>query len=93
MGIGRTKQQKKRAIRLLVIRLVTSASLGVLIVACFHAYNFLTTTDKLAVTDVEVQGLSRLGAADVESIVEDIRGQNILLVGLGFVLTELEFAF
>lgn len=68
--------------RVLVVRLVTSASLGVLIVACFHAYNFLTTTDKLAVTDVEVQGLSRLESADVESLVSEIRGQNILLVGL-----------
>lgn len=68
--------------RLLAIRLVTSASLGILIVACFHAYNYLTTTDKLAVTDVEVQGLSRLGSADVESVVAEIQGQNILLVGL-----------
>jgi cell division septal protein FtsQ len=67
---------------MLLIRLATSAVLGILIVACFHAYTYLTTTDKLAVADVEIHGLSRLGSSEVEQVVEDMRGQNILLVGL-----------
>jgi cell division septal protein FtsQ len=68
--------------RILLIRLGTSAVLGILIVACFHAYSYLTTSDKLAVADVEIHGLSRLGSSEMNHIVEDLRGQNILLVGL-----------
>jgi cell division protein FtsQ len=82
LGIGNTKRQRKQAARLLLVRLLTSASLGVLIVMCFQAYTFLTTTDRLSVTAIEVQGLSRLASTDLEPLLGDIRGQNILLVGL-----------
>jgi len=53
-----------------------------MIVACFHAYNFLTTTEKLAISEVDFQGLSRLNTTEIEEIVGDIKGQNILLVPL-----------
>jgi cell division protein FtsQ len=68
--------------RAMIIRLLTSATLGTLIVACFYAYNFLTTTDKLAVDQIDFHGLSRIESADIERLVADIRGQNILLVPL-----------
>jgi cell division septal protein FtsQ len=68
--------------RAMITRLVTSAVLGTLIVACFYAYNFLTTTEKLAISQVDYHGLSRLDDADIERTLADIRGQNILLVPL-----------
>lgn len=82
MGIGKTKRQRKHDLRLLVIRLATSASLGILIVACFHAYSYLTTTEKLAISDIKVTGLTRLDASEVATVLDGLRGENILLVGL-----------
>ena len=66
----------------MVIRLATSALLGTLIVGCFYAYSFLTTTDKLAIKEVDIRGLSRLDSEDIQRLVADLKGQNILLVPL-----------
>lgn len=82
MAIDRTKKQKRNAMKMLAVRLLTSATLGVLIVACFHSYNYLTTTERLAVTEVEFNGLSRVDADEIEKVIADIHGQNILLVPL-----------
>lgn len=82
MGIDKTKRQKREAMRAMLIRLATSAVLGTLIVGCFYAYNFLTTTGKLAISEVDLRGLSRVDTEDIERLVADIQGQNILLVPL-----------
>lgn len=82
MGIDKTKHQRRQALRVMLIRLATSAALGTLIVSCFYAYSFLTTTEKLAISRVDFHGLSRLDSKDIESVVADIQGQNILLVPL-----------
>lgn len=82
MGIGRTKHQRKQAFRMMVIRLLTSATLGALIVAGFYFYDYLTTTEKLAIQEIEFKGLRRVQPAEIERAVADLRGQNILLVPL-----------
>lgn len=83
MGIDKTKRQRKQATRAMVARLLTSATLATMIVVCIYTFNFLTTTEKLAITNVDFDGLSRMGSEEIEAIVADIRGQNILLVPLG----------
>ena len=82
MGIDKTRYEKRRATRLMAIRLLTSAILGILIVATFYLYNFLTTSEMLAVAQVDFQGLNRLQPAELEKVVADVQGQNILLVPL-----------
>lgn len=82
MAIDRTKRQQKNAMRRLLLRLLTSAILGMLIVASFFGYDYLTTSDKLAISQVEIEGLSRLEPEEMERLVADLRGQNILLVQL-----------
>lgn len=82
MAIVETKEQRKKAARTLVFRLLTTAGLGLLIFGAFEAYNYLTTTERLAVKSVELRGLSRVETAEVEKRVADMRGENILLLPL-----------
>ncbi len=82
MAIVRTKRQRKKAAKVLVVRLITSATLGLLIFLVFHGYNYLTTCEKLSVTTVEFDGFGRVDSVEVERLISDIRGQNILLVPL-----------
>ena len=82
MAIVSTKRQRRKAIRALIFRLLTTAALGALIFGAFQAYNILTTSEKLEVKTVEIRGLSRVPEGDVEKLVADIEGQNILLVPL-----------
>jgi cell division protein FtsQ len=82
LAIVKTRRQRKKAARVLVVRLLTTTMLGLFIFAVFHVYNFLTTNEKLSVTTVEFNGLGRVDSMAVEKLVADIRGQNILLVPL-----------
>lgn len=82
MAIVRTKKQKKKAAKVLVKRLLTSAMLGVLILGLLQVYDFMTTSEKLSVTILEFDGLGRVDSAEVDRLVADIRGENILLVPL-----------
>jgi cell division protein FtsQ len=80
LAIVRTKKQKRKDVKVLVARLFTSAMLGLLIFGVFQVYNFMTTSEKLSVTIVEFEGLSRVDTTEVDKLVADIRGENILLV-------------
>jgi cell division septal protein FtsQ len=82
LGIDKTKRQRKEALRAMLIRLTTCAVLGTLIAGCFYAYDFLTTTDRLAISQVDYRGLNRLDRAEIDRMLADIEGQNILLVPL-----------
>jgi len=82
LAIVSTKRQRKRAMRALIFRLLTTAALGALIFGAFQAYNILTTSEKLEVKTVEIRGLSRVPEGEVEKLVADIEGHNILLVPL-----------
>jgi cell division protein FtsQ len=82
LAIGSTRAQRRKELKAAFRRLLTSAGLGVMIVASLYFYNFLTTNEKLAIADVEFQGLSRVDTAEIARLVADLEGQNILLVPL-----------
>jgi cell division protein FtsQ len=65
-----------------VRRIITVLSISVLIVASMYAYNFLTTSESFAIDDVEFKGMSRVSSSDIEEVLTDLKGQNILLVSL-----------
>ena len=82
MAIVRTRRQRTQARKMMIKRLAAAAVIGLAIVLVAQFYNFLTTSDKLAVTQVTFDGLSRVDSAEVDRLVADIRGQNILLAPL-----------
>jgi cell division septal protein FtsQ len=82
LAIVRTKQQTRKARRALAIRLLTTAILGGLIFGAFRAYDVVTTSDKFAVSTVELRGLTRVDSLAVDRLVADIRGENIFLLPL-----------
>ena len=82
MAIVRTKQQKKKAVRALILRLLTTAMLGGLMFGVFQVYCVLTKSEKFAVKTVELRGLCRVDSLDVDRLVADIRGENIFLLPL-----------
>lgn len=82
LAIGKTKAQQRKAFRTMIRRLAASAGIGMVIVASLYLYDFLTTTEKLAIAQVEFNGLSRVDTAEIERLVADLEGQNILLVPL-----------
>jgi cell division septal protein FtsQ len=68
--------------KMMAVRLLTSAVLSSGIVGCFYLYSYLTTSDKLTVTNVEFRGISRLEPGDIDRLVKDLKGQNILVAQL-----------
>lgn len=82
MGIGRTKRQKSKAMRMALRRVLTVFVLAVLVIGSMYAYNFLTTSDRLAIRSVEINGVSRIEAGELEGLLLDLKGQNILLAPL-----------
>ncbi len=80
MAIVRTRQQTRRAVRALILRLFTTAMLGLLMFAAFQVYNALTKSEKFAVKTVEIRGLCRVDSLAVVRLVADIRGENIFLL-------------
>jgi len=66
----------------MISRIVTSAVLGILIVGCFLGYDYLTRSEALSISGVEFTGLTRLDEAQLDRLVADIPGQNILVVPL-----------
>jgi cell division protein FtsQ len=63
-------------------RIVTVLFVGVLIVASMHVYNYLTTSENFAIQTVEFKGMSRVEASEIEKVLGDLKGQNILLAPL-----------
>ena len=80
MAIVRTKQQTRRAVRALILRLMTTAMLGLLMFGAFQVYSVLTRSEKFAVKKVEIRGLCRVDSLYVDKLVADIRGENIFLL-------------
>lgn len=64
-------------------RVVTVVTLGVMIVAAMYLYDGLTTSPRLNITAVEFDGLARVDEADLQPLVADLHGQNLLLAPLG----------
>ena len=82
MAIVRTRQQTRRAIRMLIIRLFTTAMLGLAMFAAYQMYDVLTTNEKFAVKDVEIRGFCRVDSLEVEKLVAGMRGENLFLLSL-----------
>lgn len=82
MGIDRTKRQKQNALKAMAKRVLTVLFISVLIVASMYVYNYLTTAESFAIHEVEFRGMSRADASEIEDMLADLIGQNILLVPL-----------
>ena len=82
MAIDRTRRQRKRALKAAMKRIVTVLFISVLIVASMYAYGFVTTSESFDIHVVEFKGMSRVEASEIEELLEDLKGQNILLVTL-----------
>ncbi len=82
MGIGKTRAQRKASIRAAFTRVVTVLIVGSAIVAAMHAYNYATTADRFMVQNVEFSGLTRVATVELEPLIDDLAGQNLLLAPL-----------
>lgn len=90
MGIVRTRRQKKNAVKAAVRRIFTVLIIGILIVASMYVYNYLTTSESFAIHEVGFKGMSRVDASEIEGLLSDIKGQNILLVSLDSYVSRIE---
>jgi cell division septal protein FtsQ len=66
----------------MAMRVLTVLVLGVMVVASLYLYDFLTTSGRLAVAQVELDGISRIDDGEVRRLLSDLEGQNILLAPL-----------
>ena len=82
MGIVETKRDKRNAVRSMVRRIFAVALLGVMILTSMYAYNFLTTAEAFNVKTVELSGIMRVEPDETARMLEDLKGQNILLAPL-----------
>jgi cell division septal protein FtsQ len=82
LAIVRTRQQRRRAIRTLIIRLFTTVMLGFMMYAAYEMYDVLTTSERFAVRAVEIRGLCRVDSVEVGKLVAGIQGENIFLLPL-----------
>lgn len=82
MGIGSTKQQRRAALAAAARRVATVLVLGVLIVSALYLYEYMTTSETFAVTEVELRGVSRIDDADFRRLLADLEGQNLFLAPL-----------
>ena len=82
MAIDRTRRQRRTALKAAAKRIATVLFVGVLIVASMYVYNYLTTSESFAIHTVEFKGMSRVDASEIEDMLTDLKGQNILLAPL-----------
>jgi cell division septal protein FtsQ len=82
LAIGRTRRQKRNALKAAAKRILTVVVIGVLIIASMYVYNYLTTSERFAIREVQFRGMSRVDATEIEEMLTDLIGQNILLVPL-----------
>jgi len=66
----------------MVKRILAVVFIAVLIVASMYVYNHLTTAESFAIREVEFKGMARVDATEIEEMLADLVGQNILLVPL-----------
>ncbi len=78
MAIHRTKKQRNKEMRALGMRLFALVLLGCFSVGLLYAYNFVTTTKRLAIKTVRVEGITRTNTGDIERMLFDLKGQNIV---------------
>jgi cell division protein FtsQ len=47
-----------------------------------YLYDYLTTTSRLSIREVRIEGVSRVDVSEINRLLEDLQGQNILLAPL-----------
>lgn len=77
MAINRTKKQRNEEMRALGLRLLTLVVLGFVSIAFLYLYNFMTTTTRLAIKNIKIDGITRTSTEDIERLLHDLEGQNI----------------
>ena len=90
MAIVSTGPEQRNAIRARARRVIGVVIVGVLIVASMYLYNYVTTANRFAIERIELAGLSRIDPTDLERMVGELKGQNILLAPLDAVEARLE---
>ena len=90
MGIDSTAADRKRIVRARAGRMIAVLIVGVLIVGSMYLYNYVTTSPRFAVEHVELLGLTRIDRAEVDRLVADLKGHNILLAPLDVYEARLE---
>jgi cell division septal protein FtsQ len=66
----------------MIKRLLAGACVSAVILSSLYLYNYLTSADWLSVEEIQLEGVSRIDPADLERLLADLSGQNILLVSL-----------
>lgn len=90
MAIVSSGPEQKLAIRARARRVISVFIVGVLIVASMYLYNYVTTANRFAIEKIELAGLSRIDPGNLQRLVADLKGQNILLAPLDEVEARLE---
>ncbi len=90
MGIVSTEADRKRNLRAALRRVVAVLVVGVLIVGSMYLYDYVTTSPRFAVEHVDLVGLTRVDRDQVERLVADLKGHNILLAPLDVYEARLE---
>jgi cell division septal protein FtsQ len=66
----------------MIKRLLAAACVSAVILSSLYLYNYLTSADWLNVEEIQLEGVSRIDPADLERLLADLSGQNILLLSL-----------
>lgn len=82
MAIVSTGPETKDSIRARARRVIAVFIVGVLIVSSMYLYNYVTTDPHFAIKKIELTGLSRIDASELQPMVADLKGENILLAPL-----------
>jgi cell division protein FtsQ len=90
LGIVSTQADRKRLLRARAGRVVAVLIVGVLIVGSMYLYNYMTTSERFAVEHVDLLGIARIDHAEVDRLVADLKGHNILLAPLDVYEARLE---
>jgi cell division septal protein FtsQ len=66
----------------MIRRLLAAVCVSAVILSSLYLYNYLTSADWLNVEEIQLEGVSRIDPAALERLLDDLHGQNILLVSL-----------
>ncbi len=70
--------------------MLTACIISTLIVSTLYLYDYLTTADWLAVDEVQFDGVYRIDQSELDRLLEDVHGQNIMLLSLDQYIQRLE---
>ncbi len=82
MGISKTKRDRRNDLQSMAKRMIAVLIVGVMIVASLYLYTSLPTSERFAIVNVEFEGLSRIDDDSISALLQDLKGQNLLLAPL-----------